>query len=68
MSYMLYNYREGPSSQTVKTVSVLNASPQRREVKLNSEEVPHLYLIRVINNVLVIKEGVTSFLPHPGLH
>lgn len=44
------------------------ASPQRRVVELDPQQVPHAGLGRVVDDVLVVQEGVTVATTHPGLH
>lgn len=44
------------------------ASPQRRVVELDPQQVPHAGLGRVVDDVLVVQEGVIVATTHPGLH
>lgn len=44
------------------------ASPQRRVVELDPQQVPHAGLGRVVDDVLVVQEGGTVATTHPGAH
>lgn len=44
------------------------ASPQRGVVELDPQQVPHAGLGWVVDDVLVVQEGVPVVAPHPGPH
>lgn len=48
--------------------SFCTASPQWRVVELDPQQVPHAGLGRVVNDELVVEEGVTAVFTHPCLH
>ncbi len=44
------------------------ASPLWRVVELDSQQVPHTSLCRVVNDELIVQQGVTVVFTHPCLH
>lgn len=48
--------------------SAVLASPQRRVVELDPQQVPHTSLGRVVNDILVIEKRITVVFTHTCLH
>lgn len=49
-------------------IPFFTASPRWRVVELDPQQVPHASLGRVVNDELIVQEGVTVPFPHPRLH
>lgn len=44
------------------------ASPQRRVVELDAQQVPHTGLGRVVNDILVVEKRISGVFTHTCLH